>query len=63
MSENELTTLLRNLEPTRAGVEVAGVKVTVDKTDTWETVGMILVLVLAVYAGIKLINKIFNKWK
>jgi hypothetical protein len=63
MSENELTTLLRNLEPTNAGVEVAGVKVTVDKTDTWETIGMILVLVLAVYAGIKLINKIFNKWK
>ena len=61
MSENELTTLLRNLEPTNAGVEVAGVKVTVDKTDTWETIGMILVLVLAVYAGIKLINKISTK--
>ena len=52
-----------DLPPTGAGVEVAGVKVTVDKTDTWETVGMVLVLVLAVYAGIKLINKIFNKWK
>ena len=52
-----------NLPPTGAGVEVAGVKVTVDKNDTWETVGMVLVLVLAVYAGIKLINKIFNKWK
>jgi hypothetical protein len=63
MSENELNTLLKNLEPTGAGVEVAGVKVTVDKNDTWETVGMVLVLVLAVYSGIKLINKIFNKWK
>lgn len=52
-----------NLPPTGAGVEVAGVKVTVDKNDTWETIGMILVLVLAVYAGIKLINKIFDKWK
>ena len=63
MTEPKLPFDPNNLPPTKAGVEVAGVKVTVDKNDTLETIGMILVLVLAVYAGVKLINKIFNKWK
>ena len=41
----------------KAIVEVPGVKVEVTKDDTWETVGMIVVAVLAIYLGIKLINK------
>lgn len=41
----------------KALLEVPGVKVEVTKDDTWETVGMIVVIVLAVYLGIKLINK------
>lgn len=41
----------------KAIVEVPGIKVEVTKDDTWETVGMIVVLVLAVYLGIKIINK------
>jgi len=41
----------------RATVEVPGVKVEVTKDDNWETIGMIIVVVLAIYLGIKLINK------
>lgn len=41
----------------KAIVEVPGVKVEVTESDTWETVGMIVVAVLAIYLGIKLINK------
>jgi hypothetical protein len=41
----------------QAKIEVAGVKAEVTKDDSWETIGMIVVLVLALYLGIKLINK------
>ena len=50
----------QNLPDKKASVEIPGVKVVVDKNDNWETVGMILVLILGVYAGIKIINKIFK---
>ena len=50
----------QDLPDKKASVEVPGVKVVVDKNDNWETVAMILVLVLGVYAGIKLINKFFK---
>ena len=50
----------QDLPEKHATVKVPGVEVTVDKDDNWETVGMILVLVLGVYAGIKLINKILK---
>lgn len=51
----------QNLLDKKASVEIPGVKVVVDKNDNWETVGMILVLILGVYAGIKIINKIFKE--
>ena len=47
----------QDLPDKKASVEVRGVKVVVDKNDNWETIGMIVVLVLVVYAGIKIINK------
>ena len=45
-----------NISP-KATVEVPGVKVEITQDDTWETVGMIVVVVLAIYLGVKLINK------
>ena len=53
----------QDLPDKKASVEVPGIKVVVDKNDNWETIGMILVLVLGVYAGIKIINKIFKETK
>lgn len=50
----------QDLPPKQASIEVAGVKAQVTKDDSWETIGMIVVLVLSVYAGIKLINKLFK---
>ena len=52
-----------DLPPKSATVKVPGVEVTVDKNDSWETVGMIVVLVLVIYAGIKFINRIFDNKK
>lgn len=52
-----------DLPEKKASVEVPGVKVVVDNNDNWETVAMILVLVLGVYAGIKLINRAFEPKK
>ena len=52
-----------DLPEKKASVEVPGVKVVVDKNDNWETVGMILVLVLGVYAGIRFINRAFEPKK
>lgn len=51
----------QDLPEKKASVEVPGLKVQVTKDDSWETVGMILVLVLGVYAGIKIINSLFDK--
>lgn len=48
-----------DLPEKKATVEVPGIKVQVDHNDNWETVAMILVLVLGLYAGIKLINSAF----
>ena len=53
----------QDLPDKKASVEVPGIKVVVNKDDNWETIGMILVLVLGVYAGIKVINKIFKEPK
>lgn len=44
-------------DQSKAVVEVPGVKVEITQDDTWETVGMIVAVVLAIYLGIKLINK------
>lgn len=52
-----------DLPAKQAKIEVPGVKVEVTKDDNWETVGMILVLVLGVYTGIKLINRLFDSRK
>ena len=41
-------------------VEMPGVKFVVEKDDTWQSIGMTVVLVLAIYAGIKLINRLFK---
>jgi hypothetical protein len=49
-----------DLPPKQASIEVAGVKAQVTKDDSWETIGMIIVLVLAVYAGIRIINRLFK---
>lgn len=49
-----------DLPEKKASVEVPGMKVIVTKDDSWETVGMIVVLVLAIYAGIKIINHAFK---
>jgi len=46
-----------------AKIEIPGIKVEVAKEDNWETVGMIAVLILVVYLGIKTINHYFNKKK
>ena len=53
----------QDLPEKKAMVEVPGIKVEVTKDDTWETIGMIAVLVLAIYAGIKAINYAFDKIK
>ena len=55
--------MTEDLPPKSATVKVPGVEVVVDKNDSWETVGMILVLVLGVYAGIKAINRLFDSRK
>lgn len=41
-------------------VEVPGVKAEVTKDDNWETISMIVILVLAIYLGIKIINKLIK---
>ena len=41
----------------KAEIEVAGISAHVDKEDNWGTIGMVVVLVLSVYLGIRLINK------
>lgn len=51
----------QDLPEKHAKVEVPGLKVEVTKDDSWETVGMILVLVLGVYAGVKFINRLFER--
>lgn len=50
----------QDLPPKGATVKVPGVEVVIDKNDNWETVGMIVVVVLGIYLGIKLINKYFK---
>lgn len=52
-----------DLPDKKASVEVPGLKVQVTKDDSWETVGMILVLVLGIYLGVKAINKMFEPKK
>lgn len=49
-----------DLPPKGATVEIPGFKFKVEKDDRWENIGMIVVMVLAIYAGIKLINRIFK---
>lgn len=44
----------------KASVEVPGMKVVVTKEDNWDVVLMILTLVLGVYVGIKVINRLFK---
>lgn len=51
----------QDLPEKKASVKVPGMEVVITRDDNWETVGMILVLVLGIYAGIKLINSLFNK--
>jgi hypothetical protein len=53
----------QDLPEKRATVEIPGLKVEVKKDDSWETVGMILVLVLGIYIGIKVINRLFEDKK
>ena len=55
--------MTEDLPPKSATVKVPGVEVVVDKNDSWETVGMILVLVLGIYLGIKFINRMFEPKK
>ena len=50
----------QDLPPKGATVKAAGLEVVIDKNDNWETVGMVVVLILAIYLGIKLINKYFK---
>ena len=51
----------QDLPPKSASIKAAGMEVVIDKNDNWETVGMIVVLVLAIYLGIKLIKKYFKE--
>lgn len=51
----------QDLPEKKAMVQVPGVKVEVGRDDTWETIGMIAVLVLVIYAGVKAINFVFDK--
>ena len=51
----------QDLPEKKATVKVPGVEVIVDPKDTWETIGMIAVLVLVIYAGVKAINFVFDK--
>ena len=46
-----------------AMVKIPGMEVVVDSDHSWETVGMIVVLVLAIYGGIKIINYYFDRKK
>ena len=58
--------MAEELPEKHARVEVTGLKVEITKDDSWETVGMIVVLVLVIYAGIKVINRVFDRhslWK
>jgi hypothetical protein len=50
----------QDLPPKGAKIEVPGIKVEVTKNDNWETIGRIAVLVLVVYAGIRIIKKIIK---
>ena len=50
----------QDLPPKEATVKAAGMEVVIDKNDNWETVGMLVSLVLAIYLGIKIINKHFK---
>ena len=50
----------QDLTDKKASVEVPGMKVVVTKEDNWDVVFMILVLVLGVYVGIKVINRLFK---
>ena len=45
------------MEQSKAVVGFGGFNAEVTKEDSWETVGMIVVLVLGIYLGVKLINK------
>jgi hypothetical protein len=53
---------IKKLMDTKATVEVPGVKVIVTHDDTWQNIGMIVVLVLAIYAGVKIVNKLLDRW-
>ena len=53
----------QDLPPKLAKVEVPGIKVEVTKDDNWETIGMIAVLIIVVYAGIKAVNHIFDRYR
>ena len=56
-------TTSQDLPDKSAVVKVPGVEVVVNPEDNWETVGMIVVLVLAIYGGIKIINYYFDRKK
>lgn len=56
-------TTSQDLPDKSAVVKVPGVEVVVNPEDNWETVGMIVVLVLAIYGGIKIINHYFDRKK
>ena len=58
-----MSTETQDLPEKGAVVKVPGVEVVVTPEDNWETVGMIIVLVLAIYAGIKIINHYFDRKK
>ena len=55
--------MTEDLPPKSATVKVPGVEVIVDPSDTWETIGMTVALVLLVYAGIRAINLVFDRIK
>lgn len=48
---------LQNQEVQKIVVKVPGAEATVTKEDSWQTVSMVVVAILAIYLGIKLINK------
>ena len=50
-----------DLPPKQATVQVPGVKVEVTKEDNWQTIGLLVFAVLAIYLGIKTINRVFKK--
>lgn len=55
--------MTEDLPPKGATVRVPGIEVIVDPHDTWETIGMTVALILLVYAGIRVINLVFDKIK